>query len=97
MLCGSFEGQTNYLKQKALFPHIAGIILELKINDKNKVYQVGYKPIYFEEIKEDWNNYDMPEIEDFGIDNEAQELMGYVLEGISEPPEEEDGSSTGKN
>lgn len=61
MLCGTFEGQTNYMKQKNLVPHIAGIILEIKLDANDKIAQVGYTPRFSEEVKDDWKNWPVPE------------------------------------
>ena len=61
MLCGTFEGQTNYMKQKSLVPHIAGIILEIKLDANDKIAQVGYTPRFSEEVKDDWKEWPVPE------------------------------------
>jgi hypothetical protein len=82
MLCGSFEGQTGYLKEKGLTPQIAGIILTVKLDNKGRPYQVGYDPVSFEEIDDDWKNWPLPE--EKGIDL-TPDTFNTVFEATAEP------------
>jgi len=55
--CGSFEGQTNYLKRKGLVPSIGGWVVKatLGINGLLKNFEAKY--YMFDEIEDDWKNY----------------------------------------
>jgi hypothetical protein len=86
-LSGCFEGQTGYLKEKSLHPHIAGILLGLKFDRKGRIYQVGYEPVFFEEIDDDWKNWPQPEPKELDL---TPDKMGLVFEGVSEPPSEDE-------
>ena len=82
VLAGCFQGQTPYLKAKNLVPHIAGLILEIKFETRGKLSQVAHRPIFFEEIEDDWKNWPTPIVQspDLTADN-----LGSVIRGISEP------------
>jgi hypothetical protein len=54
---GCFEGQTNYLKRKALFPQIGGFIIEFRLTDAGLIQGVTYDWLQFAEIVNDWRNY----------------------------------------
>ena len=54
---GCFEGQTNYLKRKGLYPQIGGWILELRLTDAGLIQGVTYDWLQFSEIVNDWRNY----------------------------------------
>jgi UDP-2,3-diacylglucosamine pyrophosphatase LpxH len=55
--CGSFEGQTNYLKKKGLVPAIGGWIIRSEL-DKNGLFKNFSPKFYvFPDIKDDWKNY----------------------------------------
>lgn len=86
-LSGCFEGQTNYMKEKSLVPHIGGIILGLKLNDKGKVFQVSYTPVLFEEQKDDWKEWEIPPL---NLDPVGEpDPIDYVFEAQGEIPEED--------
>jgi hypothetical protein len=56
MQCGTFEGQSNYLKKKGLVPAIGGYIVKATL--KNNGLMRFEAPFYmFNEIKNDWKNY----------------------------------------
>jgi hypothetical protein len=86
MLAGAFEGQTGYLKAKSLVPHIAGIILEMRLDAKGRPYQVGYTPIEnpIGEIKEDWRDWPVPTQD---IDDPV-DPVNIIFEGIAAPDED---------
>jgi hypothetical protein len=69
-IVGCFEGQTNYLKRKALSPNIGGVIMRLVFNDDGRVQHVGYDWIHAEEIKDDWKNFPVPEMDELNFDHE---------------------------
>ena len=64
VLAGCFQGSTDYLKTKNLVPHIAGLIIEIQIGKYGKLSQVAHRPIYFEEITDDWKDHWTPQIDD---------------------------------
>jgi hypothetical protein len=55
--CGCFEGQTNYLKRKALFPSIGGYIIELWLTDGGLIQRVRHEWVPYLEIENDYINY----------------------------------------
>lgn len=57
---GCFEGQTNYLKSKGLFPVIGGQIWEVCLSAKGEIRRVSYEFISFPEIEDDWKNWPTP-------------------------------------
>lgn len=59
-VAGCFEGQTNYLKRKGLYPTIGGQIWEIHLTDAGLIQRVKYDFIPFLEIKDDWKNYPTP-------------------------------------
>jgi len=65
---GCFEGRTNYLKRKGLYPSIGGTILTFRIGDDGKIKSTTYEFVPFEEIKDDWKQYPVPDVMD--IDTE---------------------------
>jgi len=69
-IMGCFEGQTNYLKRKGLYPDIGGVILELTFDDAGRVKHSAYHWIPFYEVEDDWKNHYVPEVEElnFGPD-----------------------------
>jgi biotin operon repressor len=60
-LAGAFEGQTNYLKRKALYPTIGGQIWRIRLTDNGLVQRVEYTFIPFTEIEDDWKNFPVPD------------------------------------
>jgi len=55
--CGCFEGRTNYLKRKGLFPHIGGYIIKASLNKNGQLRNFEAKFHMFDEIEDDWKNY----------------------------------------
>lgn len=54
---GCFEGQTNYLKRKALFPQIGGYVVELWLTDSGLIQRCRQEFKPFLEIRDDHRNY----------------------------------------
>jgi len=54
---GCFEGQTNYLKRKALFPKIGGYLIEWQVTDSGLLQECTPKWQAFLEIEDDYKNY----------------------------------------
>jgi hypothetical protein len=54
---GCFEGQTNYLKRKGLFPSIGGWIIKASLGKNGLLKNFEAKFYIFEEIIDDWENY----------------------------------------
>jgi len=55
--CGTFEGQTNYLKRKGLVPNIGGYVIKASL-DRNGQLKKFDSPFYmFDEIENDWQSY----------------------------------------
>jgi hypothetical protein len=54
---GCFEGQTNYLKRKALFPQIGGYVLTLKLTDSGLIQTATPEFRPFLEVQDDYQNY----------------------------------------
>jgi len=57
MQCGSFEGQTNYLKKKGLVPAIGGWIVRAELGKHGLLRNFTAKFYVFPEIRDDWKNY----------------------------------------
>jgi len=55
--CGTFEGQTNYLKRKGLIPHVGGYIIKASLGRNGLLRNFDAKFYLFEEIEDDWKNY----------------------------------------
>jgi hypothetical protein len=58
---GCFEGQTNYLKRKGLYPEVGGSIFRVWITDSGMVQRTEYTFIPFQQIEEDWKNWPVPQ------------------------------------
>lgn len=58
MQCGTFEGTTNYLKRKGLSPSIGGWIVKATLGNNGLLKNFEAKFHMFEEIENDWKNYD---------------------------------------
>jgi len=54
---GCFEGQTNYLKRKGLFPAIGGYIIKASLGTNGLLRNFEAKFYIFNEIEDDWKNY----------------------------------------
>jgi DNA-binding Lrp family transcriptional regulator len=55
--CGTFEGQTNYLKRKGLVPCIGGWIIKASLGNNGLLKNFDAKFYIFDEVKDDWKNY----------------------------------------
>jgi len=55
--CGTFEGQTNYLKRKGLVPCIGGWIVKASLGRNGLLKNFDSKFYIFDEIEDDWKNY----------------------------------------
>jgi len=55
--CGTFEGQTNYLKRKGLVPCIGGWIIKATLGKNGLLRNFDSKFYLFDEIEDDWKNY----------------------------------------
>ena len=55
--CGCFEGQTNYLKRKGLFPHIGAYIIEASLNKTGLLRNFDAKFYMYNEIMDDYKSY----------------------------------------
>ena len=55
--CGTFEGQTNYLKRKGLIPSIGGWIVNASLGHNGLLKNFESKFYLFNEIEGDWRNY----------------------------------------
>ena len=55
--CGTFEGQTNYLKKKGLVPAIGGYIVKATLGKNGLLKNFEAKFYLFDEIEDDWRNY----------------------------------------
>ncbi len=60
-ICGTFEGQTNYLKRKGLFPSVGGQIWEVMLDRNRQIKRVGYTFMSYPELTNDWENWPLPE------------------------------------
>lgn len=56
--CGTFEGQTNYLKRKGLIPSIGGWIVKATLGRNGLLKNFEAKFYIFDEIENDWKNYE---------------------------------------
>jgi len=79
-LPGCFEGQTNYLKRKGLYPKIGGTILELGFDRLARPAPVGYHFIPFPEIDDDYKNWPQPEIEELSTKPEDLDIVFELIE-----------------
>jgi hypothetical protein len=55
--CGCFEGRTNYLKSKGLFPQIGGAIWRIWLTDGGLIQRKEYEFVQMSEIVDDWKHY----------------------------------------
>jgi hypothetical protein len=79
---GCYEAQSNYLKKKGLFPDLGGTILKLRLGDDGKVKWVNYIFIPALEIKDDWKNWPLPDMEDTDYDVDDLDAL-YSVENPS--------------
>lgn len=74
---GCFEGRTNYLARKGLYPQIGGYLFSLYLNDAGQVSRSVREFISFPEIRDDFKNYE--QVMDTITDIDQVEIM-YQLE-----------------
>ena len=87
---GCFEGMTNYLKRKALYPQIGGSIFRVWLTDGGLIQRVEYTFIPFNEIENDWQNWPVPPTTSVLEDPDE---IGVIFSGIERPSEfEEEGA-----
>jgi len=55
--CACFEGQTNYLKRKSLYPQIGGYIVDLWIDDRGNIARERVEFSKYQPVDEDYRNY----------------------------------------
>lgn len=72
---GCFEGQTNYLKRKGLYPQIGGCIFKLHLTDTGLVQRVLYEFISYTEVEDDWKNWPVEEVAEFDFRSEKLETL----------------------
>jgi hypothetical protein len=85
ILAGCFQGQTPYLVQKHLVPHIAGIIIEIKFDSLGKPQVFSHIPVYFNEIKDDWKNWPTPLVADPDL---TPDNLGSMISVTGDPPKD---------
>lgn len=85
ILAGCFQGQTDFMKTRNMSPHIAGVILQLKVNKQGKISEFAHRPLHFEEIDKDWLNWPVPSIED--PDKEPDDV-GLIFSVTGDEPTE---------
>lgn len=90
MQCGCFEGQTNYLKAKGLYPQIGGFIVWLTLTDGGLIARRRFEFIPFREIRDDWKNY--PELWEDAAQATAEPLFEWQA-GEMEPHAEGGGTT----
>lgn len=72
---GCFEGQTNYLKRKGLYPTIGGAIFRVRLTDSGLIQRVEYTFIPFTEVANDWKNFPTPPVPDFDFSPDRVETL----------------------
>ena len=55
--CGCFEGQTNYLRRKGLFPAVGGWIIDMSIREDGEISRIRTEWLEYETIENDYRNY----------------------------------------
>lgn len=76
---GCFEGQTNYLKRKGLYPSIGGQIWDVTTED-DEIRRVGYTFISYPEIYDDWKNWPVPSDDDILGETDEVEILFSLKE-----------------
>jgi len=79
---GCFQAQTNLGKRIGSFPDVGGTVVKFQFDDAGRIAQVHYIWRSFEEIKDDWQNFPVPEVTE--LDFGADELETIELETIFE-------------
>lgn len=76
---GCFEGQTNYLKRKGLYPTVGGGIAKIRFTDGGLIQRFMYEFIPFHEVVDDWMNFPVPpEMEEPGIPDKVETLFSLA-------------------
>jgi hypothetical protein len=57
MQCGAFEGQTNYLRAKGLFPQVGGYVVWLTLTKSGLIQRKRFEFVHFQDIENDWQNW----------------------------------------
>lgn len=57
MQCGAFEGQTNYLRAKGLFPQVGGYVVWLTLTKGGLIQRKRFEFVHFKDIENDWQNW----------------------------------------
>jgi len=55
--CGSFEGETNYLRRKKLYPNVGGYIIKATLDSKGRFKRHEASFLHFVDIEDDYKNY----------------------------------------
>jgi len=58
---GCFEGRTKFLQAKGLTPDLGGTILRFLLTDSGRIQRLEYTFVPFDEIRDDWKNYGVPD------------------------------------
>ena len=85
ILAGCFQGQTPYLQTKLLVPHIAGVIVEMTFDNLGKPRIFSHIPVYFNEIKDDWQDWPTPLISDPSL---APDNLGDMISVTGKQPKD---------
>ena len=83
---GCFEGKTNYLKRKGYDPAVGGVVLRMLVTDSGKVQRIEHTWIAFDEVKEDWRNFPVPDLPDVDYSKEELDVLYEGFEPLD--PEE---------
>lgn len=84
LLAGSFQGQTNLLKELGLTPYIGGWIVEVKFERYGGLSQIWPKPITMNEILDDWTRWPVPSVADPDL---APDRLDTIISVIGEAPQ----------
>jgi hypothetical protein len=77
---GCFQAQTNLGKRIGSFPDVGGTILKFTFDDAGRIAQVHYIWRSFEEIKDDWKNFPIPEVEELNLNADPLETIYEMKE-----------------
>lgn len=90
-ICGCWEGQTGYLKEKGLRPEIGGWIFRVRVTDAGLIHRVEPIWVGHREIHQDYLNY--PDLLDYG-ERPVAERVTPIFTGISAPEAEDGGDGS---
>ena len=85
---GCFEGMTNYLKRKGLYPQIGGSIFKVWLTDSGLIQRVEYTFMPFNEIEDDWKFWPIPPSTSVLEDPDE---IGVIFSGVEQPEYFQDG------